>query len=509
MTTKLTDAGTAQPVDAGSMIAAWQNAGVSINNGATRDVALNVARRLGAERLLVGSVVGAPTHLVISASLLSVTDGAVQVQASVEGPTDSLTVMIDRLVARLVAQAAGMSARLANYTTTSVRAMRDFLDGQAAYRRGAYREALGHFRSALEHDATFAVAGLGLAQAAERANASSDLNRGLTTAFQYRAELIERDRTYLEALAGPRYPAPSPERERLAAWERVVASTPDRAEAWVGLGRQLFYRGRLLGIGDADERAAAAFERARELDDALAAPLPFLLQLSARRGDSTAVRATVGAYLQLDSMADLSGFVRWRSAVALGDSGSLTNIRRTFASMAAPSLRWIALSSLYNATGRDAERALMSLRSRTVRANDRLDLMLAEHAVALNRGELRRAQRIIDAIEDAQPMSTLPLRRRVLDALYADGDSAVAQRNANRLAPHLSATSARKSVRSGTAPDSIRDAENVCVAGQWHAWQGDRQAAGRALASLTGYDGSASAACRALIEAVVAVRGGA
>lgn len=154
LTTKLTDAGTTQPVDAGSVIAAWHSAGAA-KSGASRDVVLNFARRLRAEHLLLGSVVGAPAHVVISASLLNVADGSVSVQASVEGPSDSLTAMVDRLVARLVAQAAGMSERLANHTTTSLRALRAYLDGLAAYRRGAYLAALEHFRSALESDPSF------------------------------------------------------------------------------------------------------------------------------------------------------------------------------------------------------------------------------------------------------------------------------------------------------------------------------------------------------------------
>jgi DNA-binding SARP family transcriptional activator/TolB-like protein len=508
LTTKLTDAGTMRPVDAGSMIAAWHNAGVAVNGGASRDVALGVGRRLGAEHLLVGSVVGAPAHVVISASVLRVKDGSVSVQASVEGPTDSLTSMIDRLAARLVAQASGMSERLANNTTTSLRAMRAFLDGQAAYRRGAYRQALEHFRNALENDPTFAMSGLGLAQTADRVNALSDLSRGLTTAWQYRAELLERDRIYLEALAGPRYPAASGERERLVAWERVVTATPDRAEAWVGLGRQLFYKGRLLGIGDAAEQAVVSFERARELDDAFVSPLQFLVQLAASTGDTAALRTTGGAYAHLDSVGDMSGFVRWRSAIALGDSARLTSIRRVFSSMPAPSLRTIALSGLYNfIEGRDAERALAALRARTVRASNRFDLMLAEHALALNRGELRRAQRLIDALDSAQPLSALPERLRILDVLYAAGDSAVAARSVERIAPHLSAVrwNEPKQLRD-VAPDTARDLEGLCVAGQWYARHGNRLSASRAAERLTMQRGGSAATCAVLIEGVLAVR---
>jgi tetratricopeptide (TPR) repeat protein len=511
LTTKLTNDGTMQPVDAGSVIAAWHNAGVAANAGASRDVALSVARRLGAEHLLVGSVVGAPAHVVISASLLGVKEGSVSVQASVEGPSDSLTGMIDRLAARLVAQAAGLSERLANQTTTSLRAMRAFLDGRAAYRRGAYRQSLAYFRSALENDPTFAMAGLGLAQTADRVNALSDLSRGLTTAWQYRAELIERDRIYLEALAGPRYPAASGERERLVAWERVVAATPDRAEAWVGLGRQLFYQGTLLGIADAAEQAAASFERARELDDALVSPLQFLVQLGASTGDTAGLRMTAAAYAHLDSIGDLSGFVRWRSAIALGDSARLTSIRRSFSSMPVPSLRTIALSSLFNfIEGRDAERALAALRARTARATDRFDLMLAEHAVALNRGEVRRAQRAIDALGAAQPFSAVPERLRILDVLYAAGDSAAAARSVERIAPHLSTSSTRDSRQTPVMSiDTTLRIEDLCIAGQWHARRGNRLAAARAAASLTMQSSGSGATCAALVEGMLAVRSGA
>lgn len=504
LTTKLTDAGTMRPVDAGSMIAAWHNAGIAASSGASRDVALSVARRLGAAHLLVGSVVGAPAHVVISASLLGVETGAVTIQASVEGSTDSLTGMIDRLATRLVAQAAGMSERLANHTTTSLRAMRAYLDGQAAYRRGAYRQALRHFRNALENDPTFAMAGLGLAQTADRVNALSDLSRGLTTAWQYRVELIERDRIYLEALAGPRYPAPSGERERLIAWERVVAATPDRAQAWVGLGRQLFYKGSLLGIGDAAEQAAVSFERARQLDDALVSPLQFLVQLAASAGDTAALRRTARTYFRLDSIGDLAGFVRWRSAIALGDSARLTGIRRAFSGMPAASLRTIALSSLYNfIEGRDAERALAALRVRTVRASDRFDLLLAEHAVALNRGEVRRAQRVLDALDDAQPLSAVPERLRILDMLYSAGDSANAARSAQRIAPRVSANAVREVTPSPDgAPNALLDVEDLCVAGQWHAQRGNRQAAARAATRLTT---QSAAVCAALVEGVLAV----
>ena len=177
--------------------------------------------------------------------------------------------------------------------------------------------------------------------------------------------------------------------------------------------------------------------------------------------------------------------------------------------MPVPSLRTIALSSLYNfIEGRDAERALAALQARTVRASDRLDLRLAEHALALNRGELRRAQRLIDALDSAQPLSAVSRRLSVLNVLYAAGDSAVAGRNVERLAPHLAANGVRERVQGrDVARDTMLDVEDLCVAGQWYAWKGARQAAARAAASLTTQRGGAAATCAALVEGVLAVRG--
>jgi len=51
-------------------------------------------------------------------------------------------------------------------------------------------------------------------------------------AWANRHDLNARDLVHLVAFAGPRYPAPSPEGEQLAAWERAVSLSPDRAEVW-------------------------------------------------------------------------------------------------------------------------------------------------------------------------------------------------------------------------------------------------------------------------------------
>ena len=501
LVTKLTDDQAGLAADPASVVSGWRRARLLGNADAPRAEALRIARELGADRLITGSVVGTASRVVISASLVTVPSGQLRAQATVEGGVDSLNALVDRLAIGLLAKEAGAWDRLASRTSTSLPALRAFLDGQSAYRRGGYRNAVQHFGRALELDSTFAMAALGLAQSAERIGLGAQRSRGLAAAWQARGELTERDRVYLDALAGPRYPAPPSEREQLAGWERAAAATPSRADVWHELGERFFYDGQLLGVRNWYERAVGAFERAAELDGEFASPLQYLAQLAAHAGDTTDVRRLTSRYLQLDSAGDLSDFVRWRSAVAVDDRRSLTQLRRQFTAMPAVTLQLIAISAQFHLIeGEDAERAFAVLLGRAVRGAERVELHLGRHALALNRGRPSAAVEIAEEIEELQPLSTDAARLRVLDGLYGWGDSAVAARSIRRLDR---VTDGAQSSRLG--PDRLED---VCVAAQWRAWHDDVSALGEAMRVLTNgsHDWPSAAVCAALIDAIAATR---
>lgn len=501
LVTKLTDDEAALAADPGSVVSAWRRARLLQNPDVPRTAALRIARQLGADRLITGSIVGTPSRLVISASLVGVEKGDLRAQATVEGTVDSLNALVDRLATRLLAREAGAWDRLANRTSTSLSALRAFLDGQSAYRRGGYRDAVTHFKRALEVDSTFAMAGLGLAQAAERIGARAERQRGLATAWAARVELTERDRVYLDAFAGPRYPLPSSEREQLLGWERAAAVTPTRADVWHELGEHFFYDGQLLGMRNWHERAVAAFERAVELDSLFASPLQYLVQLAAHAGKTGAVRGLATRYLQLDSGGDLSAFVRWRSAMALSDSVRLASLRQQFSKMPPASLQLIALSGQFHAIeGRDAERALAVLLSRAVRGAERVEVHLGRHALALNRGRPAMALEVTDDIENLESLSTRAARFRVLDALYAEGDSGAA---ASSLV-HLRRMQELPTRDEGALND-------LCIAEQWRAWYGDVRTVRQAIGVLMDGaqrvpNGESALVCAALLDAIVAVR---
>ena len=75
LSTRLADDTAARSVDAGGVLAAWRANGLSAAAAVPRDTVVALAARLGAERVVVGSVVGNPSGLVITANVLSVPAG--------------------------------------------------------------------------------------------------------------------------------------------------------------------------------------------------------------------------------------------------------------------------------------------------------------------------------------------------------------------------------------------------------------------------------------------------
>ena len=160
---QLTGDGGPRATDARSVMSIWRRQVGDEHDDLPQDSALLLARQLGAGRLLLGGIVGTQDRLVINASLLEVPGGGARAAASVAGKSDSLGVLIDRLASQLLAREAGVATgRVAELTSTSLPALRAYLQGQAAYRRGGYGEAVEWFDRALEQDSTFALAALGL-----------------------------------------------------------------------------------------------------------------------------------------------------------------------------------------------------------------------------------------------------------------------------------------------------------------------------------------------------------
>ena len=476
-------------VDPRIALDAWERtpSNREVTSPATTAVPLRFAQRLGAGRVLRGDVVGTPNHVVLSADVLAVPSGRTIARASVVGNADSLSVLVDRLSASLLlgAEAGVETAARTTLASTPLAVIRDYLQGQAAYRAGRYEEAVQHFDRALASDSTFALAALRLAQAAGWAGAPDrTIRRGARLAWKYQDRLSARARLVLAASVGGVDALRSgyaPDTAVINAAEHAAEANVDDPELWYWLGDRYLHLGAAIGLTAPLERASAAFRRAATVDPTFAPPFVHLVQLAAFSGDTGALAVFGRRLLQRDSTSESAQFVRWRMAVASKDSNTLGMLRSRFDVMPLGTLRLILGTAQSDAVSLDdADRAVAALLRRSATAGERGISLVLAHAYALNRGRWADALRATTALGDADPVPRWHLRIRVLDALYAGGDTAAGRAAADTLRAFADAPlSSDPRARSAQY-------EDLSVVTQWQLWHGERRGLARALERLTG-----------------------
>ena len=436
LSAKLTGQGGMRATEPRLMLDAWRHAGGSERADLTREDALQLASRLGAGRLLLGDVVGTPTRIVLSAALIDVPGGTERARVSEEGAPDSLAYIVDRLAARLLAStSAEEETRVSQLAGIALPALRAYLDGQAKLRRGDAEAAARDFTRALDVDSTFALAGLGLHMASSWYGDPQLGARGMRIAWTERAKLSPRDRTMLEAVVGPRYPAPSSTREIKEAREEFLRLAPDRAEAWYLLGDQLFHYGLALGIPDARERALAHFKRAMALDSTFVVGYIHLVPLAASLGDTATARRAERLRLAADTSRRWHLEYEWAQAHRRNDMASLRAVWDTIDAEPQPRafLDGVLAYAIFDGTGaRDVPRILQQLLRTAATERDRRLIHRFAHDISLVLGQPSEAQRHLEASADssADPnVYILELR----DALLGDADTALATSAARRL----------------------------------------------------------------------------
>ena len=310
------------------------------------------------------------------------------------------------------------------------------------------------------------------------------MRRGARLAWRYQDRLSRRARLALAASVGGADALRSGYARDTAlinAAEHAAEANSDDPEVWYWLGDRYLHLGPAIGLTAPLDRAMAAFRRAVTLDPNFAPPFVHLVQLAARSGDTGAVVRYGTRLLQHDSTSESAQFVRWRMAIALGDSATLLALRSRFDEMPLGTLRLILGTAQSDAVGfDDADRAVAAMLRRSATADERAQSLVLAHAYALNRGRWAEALRATTVLGDADPVPRWHLRIRVLDALYAGGDTAAARAAVDTLRPFANAPlSLDPRARSAQYDD-------VSVVTQWQLWHGERRGLGRALQRLTG-----------------------
>ncbi|HJR53229.1 MAG TPA: adenylate/guanylate cyclase domain-containing protein [Gemmatimonadota bacterium] len=170
LSTNLDGAGGLRAIDSRTVLARWREL-VPEDGVADLPTALEVARRAGGKYGLVGSAVSSGASMRLVTDVYDLESGDALGQSQVEGSPDSIFALVDRLsievLALILEEESGTAPRLdlASVTTSSLPALKSFLEGEELARRGDFNRAIPAYEQALEADSTFALAHLRLGDA--------------------------------------------------------------------------------------------------------------------------------------------------------------------------------------------------------------------------------------------------------------------------------------------------------------------------------------------------------
>ena len=399
-------------VDQRSLLAAWRRAGGGPNQDLEHALAAKVASALGAGRLIEGDIVGNAGQLTVSATLATAPNGSRRGRASATGVAAELPVLVDSVIAQLLAIDAGESEqRLASLASTPLAALEAYLAGQANQRAGHYTAAGDRFADAVRIDSTFALAGLGLMIASEWTLDPRGA-RGRAIAIRYADKLGTRDRLYL----GPTDPdsAATSYAQVLARREAAVETAPDAPDLWYRLGdNQVHYGAAVTGMAEGSRRAAAALERGFALDSTYTPLFEHLPMVYGDLGDSARARLAV-----VRLMRDTAAYYYPANRVLYApDSASRAAALRDLDAKGPFLAGYAAIVALIT-TGDFSfvEDLLVRARARAATAVDRDFLTQMQYNVAMEMGRPGRAARIASELPNR-------LADRMFAATFWDGDS--------------------------------------------------------------------------------------
>jgi serine/threonine-protein kinase len=491
-------AGGARVVPARTALAAWRRTVGRQGEDPTQEEARGVARGLGAGGIVLGTIVATPGRLILNGSLLDAEAGRVRAEAKVEGTPDSLHSLVDRFAAQLVALGAGERAdRLASLTSTSLPALYAYLAGKSAHRAGQYDTAVRRFSRALELDSTFARAALGYAQSVvwTGPTARGQQEGALRLVRAHRDRLGPRDRVFLEALAGPRYPEPPSSAERIRAWEYAVRQVPDDPDLWINLGDAYFHVGALAGVEEPLRRAAEALNRALALDSTVnVEPMFHLLQIASMDRDTATVRRLIE---RVPDGGTSSALLRLEAGAVLGDSAMLARARQEF-DTGDDIGQLLVDAELFGIAIQEAERSASLYLKRSRPGSDAFWPIFD---VFRFYQELGRPAAATAALAQLDPKKVVPeillgsIIVQTLYGYYGSVDTTAAVDAVARLAPYADGPVARDSAA------RERQIQAICPVEWWRLAHGDTRTARRAITRLA--DGKFFG-CGVLLEALLA-----
>jgi serine/threonine-protein kinase len=417
-------AGTAtwRTVDPAAFLTKWRRKARGPENEVPLKDAIAIAREAGATHLVHGAIVRGRSGIIITASLLTTDNSRPVGRVEVSGSVDSVSSLIDQLATQLLGLEAGESeSRLVILRGTPLPAVRDYLAGREAFRRADYAAAVQLQNRALAVDSTFAVAAVELGRMANWIGDDVSRRHSYELAWNHRERLGAFDLALLRAMLGPRYPEGSTRAEFLASWERIAELQPGQPDGWYESADLLFHNP-WLGTGDDPDglaRAHTLFVRALDQAPNYWPAFQHLLQLAAHDGDSAELTRLWAHGATADLSSDVKAFLSWRVATFLSDSLRQRTAWDGLGHASLLALQWVAMTSQEDGIAMaDAARALDLRLARAATDGERVDALLARHALALNSGDWRKAMSTTSALRATTGGAGVGRELQVLDVAY-------------------------------------------------------------------------------------------
>ncbi|MEN8145171.1 MAG: hypothetical protein ABFS14_09490 [Gemmatimonadota bacterium] len=301
-----------------TILSRWKET-VGATGTADLETVLAVAGRAGGSYAVVGSVVAMGSGMRLSADIYDVNSGEALGHAQVQGSSeDDVFALVDELSLQIVGHLAVGQAEgapptsLAAATTSSVEALKAFIEGETSFYRSDYGAAEQAFLKAVEFDSTFAMAYLRLKQA--QSWQGQDVTTALEQVQRYSDRLPKREQLFVDFLAA--VPSQSPE----DGLREHVRQHPEDAEAWYWLAETYLHYPSLASA----EETYDALSKAVALAPDFATAYEHMLDLASLvSNDSAHTAARAAEWAAIDPSRTVVGDIFM--ALRFGDGDSRTS----------------------------------------------------------------------------------------------------------------------------------------------------------------------------------------
>jgi tRNA A-37 threonylcarbamoyl transferase component Bud32/tetratricopeptide (TPR) repeat protein len=301
--TALDGTGRLQASDPRAVLNSWRQV---VGDDADRPApgqAAAVAKHLGAGLMIQGSIIATgPDDVRVTAELYNVRWLRKEGSVTIDGHEGDMTGLVDQLSVELLKsiwQAEEIpEIRVSAVTTSSVPALRAYLEGEQAFRRSRFVDAREAFIRALDIDSTFAIAAhrLSISYGWSLGSFPQEHLQYAALAARHLAGLPERDSLLI---LGHKLVDFDGDLSVLPIYQRLTEAYPEDFEAWYGLGEAYFHLGGQAGYSPAS--VVETLERAYALDSTLAPAVIHLVQAAHQLDDSALVDQWTTKYLMVDS----------------------------------------------------------------------------------------------------------------------------------------------------------------------------------------------------------------